>query len=119
MSDLPRHRTDAPGGSLSVEREQDGKQANLSVSGELDVGTGRTLLDAVEVALARGAREIEVDLTGVSFVDSSGMSSLVAAAGRVDRHGGTIATKAPSGHEARVLLDLAGLDGVVGLKPPA
>lgn len=117
MADPKVHRTASGGGVLEIERTRDGDAARLALHGDLDLGSGRALLDAVEQALASGARGVvEIDLTGLGFVDSSGMSALVSAARRIHAHGARLETTAPAGHEARLLLDLAGLESVVGLR---
>lgn len=57
----------------------------VSVMGEVDLATARaferTLLDVAE----DGTREVIVDLTGCSFLDSRGLGALVAARARLER----------------------------------
>lgn len=104
-----RVTTTSGGDALRVHRVQDGDKAALQLEGDVDIGTGRTALDAIEVALARGAKAVEIDLTPVSFIDSSGLSAIVGAARKIRDRGATVTTTAPHGHEARLLIDLAGL----------
>jgi anti-sigma B factor antagonist len=54
----------------------------LSVRGELDIATAPQLEAAVESQLSQGSRALVVDLTGTTFLDSSGARQLAAIARR-------------------------------------
>lgn len=64
-------------------------------------------------ALWEAAREsvgsIVVDLSQVTFIDSSGLGALVELHNRLQRTGRRLALVAPAGSAPAVLLDLAGL----------
>lgn len=76
--------------------------AVVSAVGEVDLATSPGLSHALKVAVERAPRTI-VDLSEVSFVDSTGLQVLVQARSRVhDRHG-LIALVAPTGMPRRVL----------------
>jgi len=49
------------------------------VRGEIDVATSPQLRNDLNALVARGARHITLDFSGVSFVDSSGLGVLVGA----------------------------------------
>ena len=49
------------------------------VRGEIDVATSPQLRNDLNALVARGARDITLDFSGVSFVDSSGLGVLVGA----------------------------------------
>jgi anti-anti-sigma factor len=49
----------------------------IQVAGELDLDTRDSLIGAAHKALAP-VRELEIDLSGVTFCDSSGVSGLIA-----------------------------------------
>lgn len=51
--------------------------STLALSGELDLATADELAGAVRDALASGSRRIVLDLSGVRFIDSSGISALL------------------------------------------
>ena len=51
----------------------------LALSGELDPASAPTLDAAVDAALAEGASALVMDLGGLSFIDSAGLRSLLAA----------------------------------------
>ncbi|MEA2177744.1 MAG: anti-sigma factor antagonist [bacterium] len=97
--------------------EADGA-ARLEVTGELDIGTGAQLEDAVTRALDAGARDVVVDLGGTTFLDSSGLGALIRAARAVDAARGTMTVVSPPGSEARVVIDMSRTGGIVGLRDP-
>jgi anti-anti-sigma factor len=78
------------------------------VVGEIDLGTG----DQVDAALRRltgdGVDRLELDLSGVVFIDSVGLRVLLDVRDHVAQHGGTVTIVASSDHTSR-LLTLTGL----------
>jgi len=82
-------------------------------TGDLDFASGEQASAAL-AALSGEARRVVVDLSGVGFVDSSGVKMLVAAARAVEGEGGTFAVCAASAPVRRVI-DILHLDQVVRL----
>ena len=62
--------------ALEVISAQTSEGTVLSVSGELDLSTGPALLDHVAIAMFDNPG-IALDLTGVTFIDSSGLQVLL------------------------------------------
>ena len=91
--------------------------ARLRVSGDVDLATAQMVRDVVCEALDAGAGEVELDLSEVRFLDSTGLSVLLHAARDVDRRRATLRTISPSGSEARVVMDLARVAGLLNLQP--
>ena len=91
----------------------------LAVAGDLDITAAQPLDSAVAEALAGGARELLIDLTPTTFVDSTGLAHLLAARRRADAAGVALRVLAPRGSEARVVIELAGVGSIVGLEEPA
>ena len=60
---------------LSVEH-RDGV-ALLTIQGDVDAGSVEGLRQAIDELLAKGDHRFVVDLTGVPFMDSSGLATLV------------------------------------------
>ena len=56
----------------------------LVLNGELDPATASTFDAAVDKVLAEGATELVVDMAGLSFIDSSGLRSLISAHKRTE-----------------------------------
>lgn len=64
--------------SLKVTRlSADADASVLAVAGEIDRDTIHFLHDAAEEAIALGSHRLVLDLTGVTFCDSSGLSTFV------------------------------------------
>ncbi len=61
---------------LSVVREEQSDEILVRVSGEVDLRTSDVLLEALSPA---GERRIALDLTEMTFIDSTGLSVLIAA----------------------------------------
>ena len=91
--------------------------ALLHAHGDMDLATAQAVRDAVCDALDEGAREVVVDLSGLRFLDSTGLSVLLHAARDVARRGASLRTIAPAGSEARLVMDLARLGGLLHLEP--
>lgn len=62
----------------------------LKVSGEIDIQTSPILDEQLRSLLGEGATSIVVDLADVVFLDSTGLSVLVAALKRCQSVGGTV-----------------------------
>ncbi|MGW7055589.1 STAS domain-containing protein [Streptomyces sp. NPDC054887] len=63
--------------ALCVVTRITGRRAVVTLAGEVGLPNGPRLRAAVDVALGSGAHLIEVDFTGVSFCDCSGLSVLI------------------------------------------
>lgn len=86
----------------------------LTVSGEL-AGTGaERLLSRLDRLLDQGHRYVVLDLTAVSFCDSSGVSALVRGHARASAAAGGLRLSAASPQVTRVL-ELSGLARMLGL----
>jgi anti-anti-sigma factor len=90
-----------------VEERGDGV-ALVTATGELDTSTAETLRDAVRDALGSGYDAVLVVLAGVSFVDSSGVTALLAGNRLARRSGRYFGLVAPSEQAVRVL-DMLGV----------
>jgi len=98
--------------SLDVEsRQTDSGVTVLAPTGRLDVAGAPALKDAVSQAMKNGKPRLVIDLEGVSFVDSSGLGSVVAALKQVRSSQGDLRLAAPN-QQVRVVLELTTLDRV-------
>jgi anti-sigma B factor antagonist len=86
----------------------------LTVRGELDISTSALLQRELDGLLSAGTPRVEVDLSGVVFMDSSALSALVAAHERAGAQGQTLSLLSPSPACAKVL-GITGLDRVFNL----
>lgn len=73
---------------VSVSTERDGAILTLAVSGEVDLATSPLVDDAIAEAVATsGVKVVEVDLSAVEFLDSSGVALLLKGRRRADEQG--------------------------------
>ena len=98
--------------SLDVEsRQTDSGVTVLAPTGRLDVAGAPALKDAVSEAMKNGKPRLVIDMEGVSFVDSSGLGSVVAALKQLRSSQGDLRLAAPN-QQVRVVLELTTLDRV-------
>jgi anti-sigma B factor antagonist len=67
-----------------------GPHTVVEVTGEIDVGSAPVLRDRLLALLNRGADSLVVDLRGVTFVDSTGVGSLLRVFHRQSLLGGSV-----------------------------
>ena len=75
---------------LSVTSRQEGERSVVSVVGEIDVYTAPSLRERLNDLVASGHYHLVVDLSGVEFMDSTGLGVLVGGLNRVPTHDGTL-----------------------------
>jgi len=85
--------------------------AVLEVQGEVDLYTSPQLRDAILRSIEEGENQIVIDLSNVSFMDSSGLGVLVAGLKRARERGGELALVFGEGSVQKVL-GITGLDRV-------
>jgi anti-sigma B factor antagonist len=83
----------------------------LAPTGRLDVSGAPALKEAVGELLKNGPPKVVIDMEGVSFVDSTGLGSVIAALKQIRRSEGELRLAAPN-QQARVVLELTTLDRV-------
>ena len=83
------------------------------VGGELDMGTVPQLTAYLD-ELLRSPGDITLDLTTLSFIDSSGIRALLQTSRRL-KGKGNVVLRGPGAHVSRVL-EMVGLDAVEGLR---
>lgn len=72
---------------LDVRHAVDGTRHTLTLHGELDMGTAPVLADAVVEACNRSAEELLLDISGLAFIDSTGLRALLASRTCSEEHG--------------------------------
>ncbi|WP_435971719.1 STAS domain-containing protein [Streptomyces sp. Qhu_M48] len=90
----------------------------LEITGELDHATAPELRKAVGGLTIAPGRLLVLDLAGLAFCDSSGISALLSARSLTVEQGGAIALAAVPANTARIL-GLVGLDQVFTIHPNA
>ena len=87
----------------------------LVVSGELDTLGAERLLARLDRLLGQGHRSVVLDLSAVTFCDSSGISALVRGHARASAAAGRLRLSAASPQVTRVL-EVSGLARMLGLQ---
>jgi anti-sigma B factor antagonist len=93
----------------SFETHTQGTWTVVNVRGELDLSTSAALRAALDAGLGEGTPRIAVDLTDVSFMDSSSLGILVSCLKEADDRGGELRLVGVQGSPAKVIA-LTGLD---------
>jgi anti-anti-sigma factor len=92
---------------LEIAESRDGTAHVVSVRGEVDIATAPMLSQLLHSAL-ESHEQLVLDLSEVSFIDSTGIGVLVAAARAADADGGGFTIREPSRNVLRVL-ELSGV----------
>jgi anti-anti-sigma factor len=74
-------------GQLTLRTEHLGGVSTVMLWGELDVASAAVLEAEVMIAEQLGARNITIDLSGLDFLDTSGLQAILGAHARCLRHG--------------------------------
>lgn len=85
--------------------------ATITVAGELDLSNVEELRTQVDAVLASSPRSAVFDLSGLEFVDSSGLGLLIDAAQRA----GQVTVRRPS-RPVRRLIEISGLTEILPME---
>ncbi|QKW49134.1 STAS domain-containing protein [Streptomyces buecherae] len=88
----------------------------LEVSGDLDYRNATRLRERVTATVLRPGQRLILDLSGLEFCDSSGISALIAAHHHATTLGANVALAAVPAPTLRILR-LIGLDTIIPLHP--
>jgi anti-sigma B factor antagonist len=99
------------GSVVKVETEESGDGIVIRVAGDVDLYSSPELRKAVLAAIPRSKHGAEVDLSGVTYMDSSGVATLVEGLRSAREHDTSFTLISPSDAVMKVL-ELARLDTV-------
>lgn len=95
--------------SIQARAEQTGESSwRVTIVGELDAATSPELAAVIDPLVATDAPSVVVNLADVTFMDSSGLRTLVRAANEAKATGGSLVLARASGAVVR-LLEVTGL----------
>lgn len=97
---------------LEISSASVGALTVVAVAGEVDVYTAPALDEVLSAAIAEGRADLVVDLSGVSFLDSTGLGVLVKALKRAREADGSLAVATESERVLKVFR-ITGLDLVI------
>jgi anti-sigma B factor antagonist len=108
----PHGDSDAPATStldqLTVTVDESSVPPTIALAGELDPHTAPLFQAAVDGVVTSASTDLVLDLSGLGFVDSSGLRVLIRAQQQLAEQGGTLTLRAPS-PTVRRLLEITGL----------
>jgi anti-sigma B factor antagonist len=87
---------------LEIERKVESGNARLMVEGELDIATVPRLERAAEATLDQHLSELVIDLSGLTFMDSTGLRFFIELYDDASEHGWTLTLLHPAGDPLRV-----------------
>jgi anti-anti-sigma factor len=102
---------------LRVQFRRDGAAETLDVSGELDISTASVLENAVAGTLDGQGDEFRLDVSAMTFMDSTGARSILRVNERLRGLGRRLVVVSPTPAVLRVL-ELLGLDQILDIEPP-
>lgn len=94
----PQHHED-----LSIHVHVDGEMQVFELIGSLDIATSPTVRATLTSASERGSHRLIVDLTGVDFLDSTGLGALIGGQRRAKEFDGEVRLVAKEGQILRLL----------------
>jgi anti-sigma B factor antagonist len=97
---------------ITVDTEQAPGAAVVRPEGRLTMVTAPELRAAVADAVAAGCARVVVDLSGVEFIDSSGLGAVIGGLKTARQAGGDLRIAGP-GEQVRMVLQLTNLDRVL------
>ncbi|MEA2313352.1 MAG: hypothetical protein QOI03_44 [Solirubrobacteraceae bacterium] len=94
---------------FEVSSDKQGEDGKLALSGELDIASAPRLEEAADAMLAQPVRRLVIDLSGLTFIDSSGLRLLIALNDRANEDGWTLALLPPP-EPSRSVFQITGAD---------
>ncbi|MBQ9949736.1 MAG: anti-sigma factor antagonist [Clostridia bacterium] len=102
--------------TVQMETEQGRKALVISLCGELDHHSAGKLREEIDAELEKhGFGFCILDMSGVSFMDSSGLGVILGRYRLVTEHGGTLAVRNPNKTVDRIL-KMSGIYSIVEVK---
>lgn len=96
--------------------EGDGAIVVGVLSGEVDLSNAAEVERAITEAVPNSARGLVLDLSALSYIDSSGVRLVVSLAGSLRWRRQELVIVAPEGSSCRRVLTLAGIEGSVAVE---
>jgi anti-sigma B factor antagonist len=97
--------------NIDLKTEDGGETLIFKLRGSLDIATAPTIRAALVDATDKGSHHLIVDLTGLEFLDSTGLGVLIGAHRRTTEHNGSFQLIVHEGPISR-LLNITGLIAV-------
>jgi anti-anti-sigma factor len=89
----------------------------LTVSGDIDLANAPTVETDLASAIPNHTTAVELDLRGVTYLDSAGLHVLFALSVKLRRLQIDLRILAPAGSPARHALEMAGMESIARIEP--
>jgi anti-sigma B factor antagonist len=103
---------------LEVRAQPDRARPTLAVDGELDLSSIPLLAQHVDSQIESEHGALTLDLSGVTFMDSSGLRLLIELNERAERDGWSLSLIAPQHDAATLVLRMTGADRALPFEGP-
>jgi anti-anti-sigma factor len=94
------------------------RHALVTLAGELDTSNVAQLYEELADLTREGVRHIAINLAELEFVDSTGLSALIAVHKRAEAEGGELILLSPN-RDIRRLFEITGIDTYFNIRPPS
>jgi anti-anti-sigma factor len=95
---------------VDIQERDGGAVVVARLTGELDMAVAQSVGAKIAEGVPTSARGVVVDMTGLDFMDSSGVSMLFALARRIGRHRQALHVVAPDGRPVARVLEIVEFD---------
>jgi anti-sigma B factor antagonist len=101
--------------NVAVEHTRDGDLAIVAMGGELDYEASPQLRARLVGAIKAGGRRLVLDLSDVTFIDSTAIGVLAGTVARLDDAGGGSLAVVSTNEKVLQIFEITGLDSVIAL----
>lgn len=102
-------------GQIKIDRDTTSDMTTLRISGEVDLATVDTLVEAVEGAVPDGGTVV-LDLTGVEFMDSAGVAAVNRCRRLITAADAKMVMRCRAGGPVAQLISWTGLDTLIDVE---
>lgn len=103
--------------TAKVESSADNGAMHIRLSGEIDLANAAAVEDEIRAAIPPRPSAVSVDLTDLTYLDSSGMRVLYGLASRLRALRIVLELIAPFDSPTRRLIELSGFESIAALHP--
>lgn len=103
--------------AVKVECSAENGSMHISLSGEIDLANAAVVEDEIRSAVSSQPSAVSVDLTDLSYIDSSGIRILYGLASRLQALRIVLELIVPLESPTRRLIELSGFESIAALRP--
>ncbi len=98
---------------VEIREVAEGEHSTLAVDGELDLSSVPVLAQHIDGQIGDEHKALTLDLSGVTFMDSSGLRLLIELNERAERDAWNLSLIAPKHESANLVLRITGADSAL------